>query len=324
MRILIYGAGVIGSIFAGKLAASGQDITVLARGKRAEELRKDGVILSVPGAKKREITRVHVIEKLDPDDRYDYILVVMQRAQVDEVLQILARNQTKNLVFVVNTAAGYDPWVEAVGSDRLMLGFPSAGGERRDGKVSYFIGKGLLRAFQTTTFGEYGGEYSGESGGKKTARVLQLIRAFRHAGIPSVFCADMDAWQKTHVVMITSIANALYAYDCDNYRLSHAYADVRLMVKGIREGFTVLKRLGYGITPAKLQYFMLPDWLVARVFKVVMGTRLAEITMAKHCIAAKAELACLQAEVDALVAQSGIATPAMDKLREKGAGGSRA
>lgn len=77
MRILIYGAGVIGSIFAGKLASSSQDVTVLARGKRAEELRKDGVILSVPGAKKMEITPANVTEKLDPDDLYDYIIIVM-------------------------------------------------------------------------------------------------------------------------------------------------------------------------------------------------------------------------------------------------------
>ena len=32
MKILVYGAGVIGSIFAGKLAKTGYDITVLARG----------------------------------------------------------------------------------------------------------------------------------------------------------------------------------------------------------------------------------------------------------------------------------------------------
>ncbi|MDR1957433.1 MAG: NAD-binding protein [Planctomycetaceae bacterium] len=34
MRILIYGAGVIGSIFAGKIADSGHDVTVLARRKQ--------------------------------------------------------------------------------------------------------------------------------------------------------------------------------------------------------------------------------------------------------------------------------------------------
>lgn len=34
MRILVYGAGVIGSIFAEKLAVAGNDVTILARGKR--------------------------------------------------------------------------------------------------------------------------------------------------------------------------------------------------------------------------------------------------------------------------------------------------
>ncbi len=40
MKILIYGAGVIGSLFAAKLFFSGQDVTVLARGKRFEEISK--------------------------------------------------------------------------------------------------------------------------------------------------------------------------------------------------------------------------------------------------------------------------------------------
>jgi 2-dehydropantoate 2-reductase len=38
MRILFFGAGVIGSIYAAKLARTGLDITVLARNKRFEQL----------------------------------------------------------------------------------------------------------------------------------------------------------------------------------------------------------------------------------------------------------------------------------------------
>ena len=63
MRILIYGAGVIGSIFAGRLAASGEDITVLARGKRLEQLKQNGVVLVKPG-EKAEIMPVKAIENL--------------------------------------------------------------------------------------------------------------------------------------------------------------------------------------------------------------------------------------------------------------------
>ena len=86
------------------------------------------------------------------------------------------------------------------------------------------------------------------------------------------------------------------------------------MVRGIKEGFAVLRALGYRVTPRKLWYFNLPTGMVALVFKVIMGTQLAEITMAKHCVAAKAEMRCLQSEFDALIAKSGISTPAIDAL----------
>lgn len=308
MKILIYGAGVIGSIFAGKLAASGHDVTVLARGNRAEEIRKNGITLLVPG-KKEETLAVKVSDNLAADDLYDYIIVTMQRTQIDSVLPILADNQSMNIVFVVNTAGGYEKWAQAVGRERLMLGFPSAGGERANGKVSYFIGKGMMRLFQTTTFGDYTG--------RKTDRVRLLIKAFKRAGIPSVFCADMDAWQKTHVAMVTSIASALYRFDCNNYRLAKSFADVKLMMKGIKEGFLVLNKLGYSTTPFKLWYLKLPVWMTGSIFKMIMGTKLAEITMAKHCIAAKQELLFLQAEFDELIAKSGLRTPAIDQLRSK-------
>jgi 2-dehydropantoate 2-reductase len=308
MRILIYGAGVIGSIFAGKLAASGEDVTVLARSKRLEELQQNGIVLSKPGMNKDENIPVKVIDHLAPDDLYDYIIVVMQRTQVESVLSILSQNLSKNITFVVNTAAGYDKWAQAVGSERLMLGFPSAGGERVGGKVVYFVGEGVMRAFQTTTFGEYSG--------KKTERVRHLIEAFSRAGIPSVFCADMNAWQKTHVAMVTSIANVMYKFDCDNYRLAKSYENVRLMICGIKEGFAVLEQLGIKIKPAKLWYFKLPVCVTAVIFKVVMGTKLAEITMAKHCITARPEMLCLQSEFDTLIAESNMQTPSIDKLRK--------
>lgn len=116
------------------------------------------MILVNPGNNREEIAKIDVIEHLLPDHIFDYILVVMQKIQIDSVLPVLSQNISKNIIFVVNTASGYDDWVQAVGSDRLMLGFPSAGGERVDGRVHYFIGKGFMRIFQTTTFSEYNGQ----------------------------------------------------------------------------------------------------------------------------------------------------------------------
>jgi 2-dehydropantoate 2-reductase len=308
VKILIYGAGVIGSIFAAKLSLSGNDVTVLARGNRLEEIRREGIVLQSPGSRKREVARTKVVDRLSPEERFDYIFVAMQRTQVNSVLESLARNCSENIVFVVNTAAGYEEWKRAVGAERVIIGFPSAGGERLSGGVRYFVGRGLMRVFQTTTFGEASGE--------KSQRVAKLIGMFRRAGIPCVVCADMDAWQKTHVAMVTNIANALYGHGCDNKRLANSRKDVRNMVLGVKEGFAVLEKLGTKVTPRKLAFWRLPTVILTVAFEAIMSTQLAELTMAKHCIAARAEMVALQEEFDRLIQKSGQKTPHIDLLRE--------
>lgn len=265
------------------------------------------MILVNPKTQKTEIANVKVIRELSPEMKFDYILVVMQSTQVEDVLPILARNGSNNIVFVVNTAMGYEGWARALGKERIMIGFPSAGGERKDGKVYYFVGRGTQRLFQTTTFGEYSG--------KKTERVKALINMFNQAKIPSVICSDMDAWQKTHVALVTNIANALYGFDCNNFELGKSYPDVKEMVLGIKEARQVLRKINISPTPQKLWWFDLPSPLLAVFFSMFMRSTLAETTMAKHCVVAKPEMIFLQEQFDQLIEKSGLDTPIIDKLK---------
>ncbi len=43
VRILVYGAGNIGSLYAARLAQSSQDVAILARGTRLEQIRQQGI-----------------------------------------------------------------------------------------------------------------------------------------------------------------------------------------------------------------------------------------------------------------------------------------
>ncbi len=307
-KLLVYGAGVIGSLFAAKLWLSGQDVTVLARGKRYEEIKEQGIILCNPKTTIKETAKVKVISELKPDMAFDYLFVVMQSTQVDSILENLSKNVSENMVFIVNTASGYEKWIRAIGERRLLTGFPSAGGERLSGTVNYFIGKGLLRGFQTTTFGE--------PGGKRTQRVEDLLYMFNRAGIPSVHCSNMADWQKTHVAVVTCIANALYGHNCNNKQLAASRSDVKNMILGIKEGFGVLKSLGIKPTPVKLSFFRLPSGILTLAFGLFLKTQLAEITMAKHCMTAKGEMTALQQEFDKLIEKSEKSTPYIDALRK--------
>ncbi|MBU4557090.1 MAG: ketopantoate reductase family protein, partial [Actinobacteria bacterium] len=103
MKVLVYGAGVLGSLYAARLKESGHDVTVLARGKRFDEIESRGIVLEHALKGTRSVTTVAVTRELHPQDAYDLILVVMRRNQVADVLPALAANKKSRLVvFMVN------------------------------------------------------------------------------------------------------------------------------------------------------------------------------------------------------------------------------
>ena len=69
MNILIYGAGVIGSLYAVLFSEAGVDVSIYARGKRLENLLKKGLLYK----KDNQIrtAKVTVVSKVQDDDLYD-------------------------------------------------------------------------------------------------------------------------------------------------------------------------------------------------------------------------------------------------------------
>jgi len=305
MRFLIYGAGVIGSIFAGKLFKSGNEVTILARNKRVEDISDNGLLLKDIKTNTIEGYPVKVIDNLKPDDVYDYILVTMQFTQVDKILTILAQNKSKNIVFFVNTPCGYEKWKKTLGK-KLMIGFPACGGEISDGITSYYISMGITRAFQTTTFGE--------TNGLDSERLRRIIKIFSQSGIPSTVSKNIDNWQKCHIAIVTPIANAIYKNKGDIKSLAKNRSDIRLMIDATIQGLNSLKELGYKIEPTKLNFYYLPKSVLLLVFSVVFRTSIADFSMAKHSNNAKEEMKYLQIEFDKLIKNTNTPKESIRKL----------
>ena len=103
MDILVYGAGVVGSVYAARLQEAGQNVSLLARGSRAVSLRAHGIQLEDALTRRRMTTRVSVVEHLAPTDSYDVVLVTVRFDQLPPVLPIFAANhQVPTLLFMVN------------------------------------------------------------------------------------------------------------------------------------------------------------------------------------------------------------------------------
>jgi 2-dehydropantoate 2-reductase len=103
MRLLVYGAGVTGSLFSARLHESGHDISLLARGERLAALRQHGV--QVAEGDSPAIRRVPVPVVEHPAGRYDLIAVFVRTHQVDAVLEPLAGLEG-DVLFLLNWAPG--------------------------------------------------------------------------------------------------------------------------------------------------------------------------------------------------------------------------
>jgi 2-dehydropantoate 2-reductase len=249
MNILVYGAGVIGSVYAARLQRAGYNVTLLARGQRAASLRTQGILLENASTGQRTTTHISVIDHLAPKDTYDVVLVTVRMDQLASILPMLAINhQIPTVLFMLNNPLGIQQY-EILGLQRVVLGFPSVGGTRQDEVIRYI----LIRQQQTTL---------GEVDGRVTPRLQQLATTFKKAGFSVALSPDMQAWLKTHAIFVSCISAALTTTEGDSVRLGRTRESVVMMVQAIREGFMALKAQGTPISPFNLKvlFLWMPRW----------------------------------------------------------------
>lgn len=305
MKILVFGAGVLGSLYAAKLQQSGQDVTILARGERLRQIRENGILLREEGSAEISATPVRVIDHLEADAYYDWILVIVRRNQLEGALEALRANTTcPNVLFMHNNAGGWAAQVDALGSRRVLLGFPGAGGGREGNVVTYVISP---RQGQPTTVGELDGRI--------TMRLHEICAAFEGAGFPAAISQNMDAWLKTHAVLVSPMANAVYMAGGSTHRLAETRDGLVLLVRAVKEGLAALAALGIPITPFKYEILRcLPEPLLVAVLHKSLASERAELGLARHANAARDEMEALAVEVRALILQAGQPAPAFEML----------
>ncbi|TDB36793.1 MAG: ketopantoate reductase family protein [Actinobacteria bacterium] len=305
MRVLVIGAGVIGSLYGARLALAGHEVTILARGRRYQDIATGGLIIEEARHGRRETASVSAISELDGDDRYDLTLVSVRNNQVASVLPLLERCTSPAVLFMVNSAEGPEKLANAIGASRLLLGFPGAGGTCVDGIVRYTI---VHPVIQMTTVGE-------SQGDQVTERVRALVEVFRQAGFPSAPCRDMDAWLKTHVAVVSPIANAVYAKDGDLRAAANDRALMRTCALALKENLRAVEASGVSLTPGRFGLLRLvPTALMARVAGMLLDTDYADLVVARHANNARDEMGELARQVSAIATAVGVQTPSADAL----------
>jgi 2-dehydropantoate 2-reductase len=306
VRIVVYGAGVQGSLYAARLYEAGHDVTLIARGARLGVLRVRGVVLDEGLTGVRTLTRVGLIDTLEADSVYDMAIIAVRGDQVGDVLPAIAAARRIPLVlFMHNHAGGSAALLDAVGADRVVLGFPGAGGERVEETVRY-----ALIPQQATTIGE--------PSGHRTPRIRMLRRLLLSAGFRTRIERRMDLWLNVHAVFVTAVVGALYLSGGDARTLAGDRDAVVRLVLAVREGFRALAATGGGTPPINLRaiFEWVPVRLAAQYWQQYLSRPLAELAFGGHARAAPAEMAALAREVRVLVRGTARQTPHLDVLWE--------
>jgi len=306
MKILMVGAGVLGTLYAARLQKAGQQVVMLARGERLKQLQERGIELieAVDGLK--QTIPIEVTDQLQAQDEFDLAIVLVRKNQLASVLPLLEINQKiPAFLFMVNNAAGPQVLIDTVGKERVLLGFPGAGGKRdENGVVTAHV---VSQSSQPTTLGELNG--------RKSQRLMQIAAVLEQAGFPVKLSTNMDAWLKTHVALVSPIANAIYLAGGKASSLANTRDGLILMIRAIREGLHVLNHLDIPITPGKYHLLMwIPEDILIAVLQKGFKTERAELLMAQHACAARDEMYQLAIEFQQLALQAYVPTPNIDNL----------
>ena len=283
MRLLIYGAGVIGSLYGVLFEKAGLDVSIYAKGKRLNILNSRGLLYYENNEVKK--SEVKILSELTWNDKYDYIFLAVRENQLYTALKELKDNKS-DIVTLVNSIDDYHKWEDICGEGRIIPAFPGAGGSIKNDILDAAL---TPKVIQTTVFGEINGE--------KTARINKLAKIFKKAEISYRIIKNMHLWQLCHLAMVVPIADAYYEAE---YPQKAGY-DFKLMFKTVKQIKLNLHfmRINHGkVLPGKINIFLyIPSWMLAVGMSFVFRSSFGYKFMYQHSIKAPDEMRVLHRQL---------------------------
>lgn len=306
MKILIYGAGVIGCELSHELCKGKNDITILARGNWKSSIDRNGLVICHYGQLHTTKDSVHTIAELDADDKYDLIFVTMQYTQALDVLPHIARNKSQRIVLVGNnmTPSFCLEQIKNHSSIKkeVAFGFQGTGGYRKTEKMvsmhSFHVGMtiGGLREYLSSDFQK------------------SICAAFDGTGYQLTWEQNMEGWLLSHAAHILPTAYLCYSLNC---HLRHASKEqICLTIDAVAEAHKILQKLGYPIRPEEEEKaFEEKRERKRRALYWLVKTPAGKYVISTHCSHAIAEMTALDREFEKLKQQAVLPAPAWDQLR---------
>ena len=289
MRILVFGAGVLGGNLANSLYRQGKDVTLLARGNWYEEIKRNGLSIHNYFGRKTNV-KIPVINGLRSDDIYDVIFVVVRYTQVISVVQTLKENVSKNIVFVGNNLKS-EALISVLSDKSVLFAFAMSAGHRE---------KDYIRSVSLNkiTVGNTKGTPSQE---------IFIRNVFFGTNYKVVYESNMTDWLLCHAASVIPIAFACYYAKGDIKKLRRDKAYINRIMDATISAYTVLEDNGHEILPDSDKDFRNPKFKKKYLpfYKFIFATKLGKLCTSDHAMNAVDEMSALNRDFKAYIGKYG-------------------
>jgi 2-dehydropantoate 2-reductase len=310
VRILMFGRGTIATIYGRVLEAAGHDVEFYVRPGRAAEYGDEVQLDWIDGRRKpfgrrvRESFRPRLRESLSAHDGFDLVVLSVGHHRLAEAAAFLAPRLGAATVLVFGNI--WEEPLEAVApipSDRLVFGFPQAGG-------GFLADRSLWGALLPSVI-------LGREAASPGPREQAVHAVFRQAGLAVRWEGDIRGWLWLHV-----IADAgMFAQGVRSGSLANMIGDCRAFGAAFLTARELLPLVeARGIDLGRHRTALIP-FRMPRLFGVVSGWVTALVPIARRSLAAHIDP--LAAEPRAVLADTlrearrlGIPTPRLDEQVE--------
>lgn len=278
---------------------------MLARGQRLETLKSGGLKIRHYLQRKTTVDNIKVTDKLNINDEYDLVFIVMQYQQTEKVSPIISENiKTKNFAFI-----GNNPFPERV--EEFI---------NRNSKVKKNIYFGFFMAAGRI---ENGCVISAHTGGKNTGSIIIGALADKNLDIFKGLKGkikldiqdDINSWLKCHAIFVLPICYAIYACGGDLRNASRQLNND--IIDAVVEGYDLIRSIGFIPVPPEDERLVKKHRAMAYAFiKFCAVTPIGRLMTSCHAMNATEEMCALDEAIETLRKQSGIHMKKWTLLRE--------
>ena len=304
MKILVLGAGVLGCNLAANLFRAGKNVTLLARGKWAENIKNNGLCIKSMLSRAAHTYGIPVITALKPDDIYDVIFVVVRYTHITSVIDTLRENKSENIIFVGNNVRAAET-AALLPEKNVMFAFASSAGHRESDRV-------VSVDLHKITIWQIKGAQSGK-------RLVGQI--FDKTKYTVTYEPDMEDYLLCHAAFVLPAAFACYKADGNLKKLKKDKAYLNRLIDANVEDYRIIKSAGHKILPKSDEDFESARYRKTCFifFRLMCATALGKICVCDHAMNAADEMSALNRDIKGFYDKNNAKYPVWQELeRESG------